>query len=231
MSSDPDNSQKHKRGFWGTVWDSLFERYPEAKPWREYLAERIGVMRLKKWIALLLVGVVLIITAARLSYQIALHHRPPVEKIVKETNFVQIASLPSPQWYLKINHLQLSPPIDQPLRVPFRIEAIVSGQPYSVPHSWLFFSGITNRLDCGESFPLRREPEKYDVQFFGMASRRQMLFGGTNIDALDTNTVASVSIVEEISIRDLPIRKTNYITMIRPEGEVLNIAYEITTNW
>lgn len=42
--------QKPKRTLWNTIRDSFLEYRPEAKPWHEYLGERMQGMKLKRWV-------------------------------------------------------------------------------------------------------------------------------------------------------------------------------------
>ena len=65
MSEQPKHNQDSppeppRRTLIGTVRESLFEKYPEAKPWREYLGEKFRGWRLKRWVMLLLVALLVV---------------------------------------------------------------------------------------------------------------------------------------------------------------------------
>jgi hypothetical protein len=71
MGDPPPNTPeeplgKPPRTLGSTIRDSALELRPEAKPWREYFNERFPGMKLRKWVVLLILAVVLVCSAAYL---------------------------------------------------------------------------------------------------------------------------------------------------------------------
>ena len=59
MANEPENTPpplKPRRTVFGVIRDIFLERYPEAKPVREYLDEKMPGVKLKRWVVFLLLA-------------------------------------------------------------------------------------------------------------------------------------------------------------------------------
>jgi len=135
-------------------------------------------------------------------------------------------------WYFRIDYVESIPPSTDPNAMrPFRIEADVSGQAYSFPTRLMYYAGLTNTLEGGDSVPLRHEPEKYDVQFILWNLRRQVYLMNPTFDRAFSNVMNSASAqIDEFRISELPAKGTNFIQTIIPPDRQVKVVYEITTN-
>ena len=166
---------------------------------------------------------------------VACSDNPRWVKIKVEQNDDRRASSPlenrlpqTSQWYLRIKNVECVPSGQTQVRVrPFRVEAIVNSQRYNFPLDMMFYSGLTNPIDSGDTVVLRQASERYSVQFLLMNLRGQFVRPN---DVDGTNVVKATSVsIDEFNINDLPAAGTNFISMMLQPGQI-KIVYEITTN-